>query len=94
MGKTNLISLGALFILLGVGKPSPEDPAEGDAPCLETADLKMGTYEGREKTVSNRATRQACEALSRHLSHKVPHFRSGSGAPNKSPLLHRAVPCL
>lgn len=42
MGKINLISLGALFILLSVGKPGPEDPAEGDAPCLKRADLKMG----------------------------------------------------
>lgn len=52
----------------------------------------MKKWEGREKAVSSRVTRQACKSLSWHPSHKVPHFWSGSGPPQKSQLLHRAVP--
>lgn len=30
-GETTLILFGAFSVLLGAGKPSPEDPAEGEA---------------------------------------------------------------
>lgn len=72
----------------------PWRSCRGRCTLSEKSWFENGTCEGREKTVSNRATRRACEPLSWHLSRKVPHFRSGSGAPKKSQLLHRAVPCL
>lgn len=55
-------------------------------------DLRLRKWEGREKTVSNGATGQGCNASSWHPSHKVPRFWSGSRPLNESQPLRRTVP--